>query len=242
MKLKNLQWTRIITTLIVSLQISSAFAEDKIVFRPVTEDTEMARAVCRSKRRSSDSMISKQSQRFRGYLDPHQVRDLSRGRQRLEIPQLVSAANAIAFGGDTMAEVQVADISIEIKSISAKPISEIVFRWSRESPRSMTRLSESDERFSFVDQGTPSCRVSGPSFSSETCLFDAAYQAGELLSKHIKRLGDERFEIAQKSMSQGLMIEVVYRSQSYAGCVGRSAQAIVRTRSSHPILKLVERE
>jgi hypothetical protein len=230
------------SALIMSLITSTALAEDKIVFRPVSEETEFAQAVCRAKRSVSDSAISKQSQRFRGYLDPHQLRDVINHRRELRISQLVSAANALVFGGDTIAEVQRAEISVEIKSITGKPISEIIFRWSSEDPTAMNRLSDAEERLSFVDQGTASCRTEGPYFSSETCIFDAEAQAEVLLNKHLSRFIAERTEVAQKTLNQGVMIEVLYRTQSYADCAGRNAQAMVRTRASRPILRVIKRD
>jgi hypothetical protein len=229
------------SVLIMSLITSAALAEDKIVFRPVSEETELAQAVCRAKR-SADSAISKQSQRFRGYLDPHQLRDVINHRRELHVSQLVSAANALVFGGDTVAEVQQAEISVEIKSITGKPISEIIFRWSSEDPTAMNRLSDAEERLSFVDQGTASCRTEGPYFSSETCIFDAEAQAEVLLNKHLSRFVAGRTEVAQKILNQGVMIEVLYRTQSYADCAGRNAQAMVRTRASRPILRVIKQD
>lgn len=231
----------IFTLLLGVISTTTALAEDKIVFRPVAEDSESARAVCRASRRVSHSVTTKQNQRFRGFLDPHQLRDVINKRQKLRFSQLVSAANALAFGGEAFAEVQEAEIIIELKSVDGKPISSILFRWSNEDPSAWLRLSESEETLSFVDQGTAECQADGPRFASNTCLFDAENQAEELLHKHLARLSDGRVALAQKSLSQGLMIEVLYRTQSYADCEGVNAQSMVRTRVSTPILRLTQR-
>lgn len=221
---------------------ANSFAEDKIVFRSVIEDTELTRAVCDSKRDISDSAISKQKYRYRAYLDPHQLQDVLRHRQKIMLSQLVTAVNAVVYGGDTIAEVQETEIAIEIKSVHGKPLSDIVFRWSNEDSKAWNHLSDVDDRFSFIDQGTPECSVTGPRFTSKRCVFDVESQAEDNLYEHLSGLVKGDVEQGKKSLSEGVMIEVLYRTQSYADCMGKRAQAIVKTRAIRPILRLVKEQ
>jgi len=220
---------------------TNAFAEDKLVFQPVQQETEQTRAICYAKRSRSESELTKQSERFRGYLDPHQLQEVISGRQVIEFNRIMSVANVIVMGNQATAEIQEAEIAIEIKSLQQETMSTILFRWSPQDPTRMEQLSDRLDRLSFIDQGLPECMIQGTRFGSERCLFDAQSEAEELLGKHIEHLGDEKQEKSQKSISQGLIIEVIYRSQAYVDCSGRNAQSVVRTYATRPVLSLRKR-
>ncbi len=220
---------------------SSVFAQEKVIFQPVEQETEQARAMCYGKRDRSQSETTKQSHRFRGYLDPHQLEGILSERQGIELDRIISASHLIVMGEQSIAEVQEVEIVIEIKSLNEKMLSMILFRWSPRDPERMERLAEYQENLSFVDKGLPECLIEGPRFADDLCIFDVEDEAGELLDKHLGRLGDERREIDQKSVSQGVIIDVLYRSQAYVDCSGRNTQSIVRARSTRPILSLKKR-
>jgi len=229
---KNYNFVTLLSILMIVSPVLS-FAKDRILFQQIGQRFQSAKAVCIDQLDRSASALTKQSQRYRTFLEADIIQDISRGKETLHIDRLASLGMLNTRGNRASAEIQTAKIAIEIKSLDHTVLSTSLYQWSDQFREDLNQLSLDNYEFSYIDQGPANCTLNGGNGFRSRCLFEAEISPNQL-TEQLKYIQDKYPEY----FAEGLMIEVLYHHLAYVDCTGRRSVAAISSKSAKPILNI----
>jgi hypothetical protein len=249
-----MRYSRAFFTLIAlsstALATAQAFADESIQFSEVDQNIDVAKAACFSNEMTSDSTTANQTQTYRTTLSSKQVRDIASGRKRIDFQPLATKVSLHAKGDGALSEVQKIEMTVSFKDRTGKVLSTTLVRWSTEDSSALVDLALHRDHFEFIDQGAPSCEVSGPSLQSKKCEFVAMDSLAKsmkrqnmIIAKMYRPRRNNRLNSGLRTRLSGrlsgeLIVDVSYQTVTYSDCVGTASKAFAFGSSTRPQLIL----
>jgi hypothetical protein len=207
-----------------------AQAEELIGFEIMDQNVRVAEARCVDSASQSVSAYGKQMQIFQAELDSDQVMSILDGRQSVLLQGMSTRASVHTKGLATLSEVQRVDVTLRLKSSEGEVINTTVVRWSDRPSRPRAFNLYRRSRVEVINQGEPQCSISGEGIGSKSCKFDASKSLSRVLMKNMESLK----KFFQHRGSQGLIIEVEFKTFMFADCSEMESQAFAFGSSEAP--------
>ena len=210
-----------------------AFAEESVSFRLTEQSSNPSEAICTLQDESSESSLTRQESTFQIYLPFHLIHEVSSGQRDISIDRLISLSQLKVRGRRSIAEVQEAQVSIEIKSKQQKTLATILYQWSPNFQKDLERISKRNPSFTYIDQGDTACILDDTHNSRNRCFFHVESTSNSL-NRSLRYIKNH----FPKAMSKGLIIEIKYKTHAYVDCTGTDSFSVISNRIATPVLRL----
>jgi len=213
-----------------SLSASNAQADDQLNLRMMSRANPYAKVICISDTDTSRSQFNKHTRTYRSYFTARQVKAIAKGRQHLDFKRVMTQIYLQAHGPHALSHVLSAQISLELKTLQGQELSTVLIKWSSEDLTEFLERAERQPKLNVSARPQVTCNAKGSVESAQVCRLDANLNESRDLDHFYRMI----HAYHHKYPTQGLRLELVYRSDTYTDCAGQLSIATARDMSPAP--------